>query len=152
MGINIGWSGNIIMWIPLTGGELLSVPFSWALRQYAWRNINYCRSIMAFIMISHYAASRGQSVVGCVTCASHLRWWVAGGRRGWNKERILSKTSHFSFLGSYSSVSFHFPFSMALFGFSITFSFLLNLCLPPTLSVYLPLPPSIPQAQWIRGF
>ena len=141
MGINIGWSGNIIMWIPLTGGELLSVPFSWALRRYVWRNINYCRSIMAFIMISHYAASRGQSVVGCVTCASHLWWWVVGGRRGWNKECMLSRTSHFSCLGSYSSVSIHFPISLS--GFFPNFLFppqplpaSHTLCLPPSSSLH----------------
>lgn len=42
----------------LTGGKLLSVPFSWVLRQYVQRIINYCPTIMVSIMISHYAASR----------------------------------------------------------------------------------------------
>lgn len=147
MGINIEWSGNIIMWVPLTGGKPLSVPFSRTLQQYVWRNVNYCRGFMGIIRISHYAASWGN-------CR-------------WDAKQVRVSYSSVSFFLVFPCICFVLPSTCSTFSpasfhllafFWVTFSFLLNLWLPPALCLLpsLPpppaLPPSLPQAQWIRGF
>lgn len=136
------------------------MPFSPSLRQYIWRNINYCRSIMVIIMISHYAASRGNLRCGAMLNRYKLLKMMRGNESGLQKKKKLflrpaTFLSH-TFSGCFTCIHvLHFlsSFSAACFldllatlFFSSSTSSRLSLFDHPSLT------PSFPKAQWIRGF